>query len=70
MWRDPIVAWGVWSEQDSGAAKYVAGPLVFGTQGLVAASSLPGFVGVRIGNYRVIDGERSFDANSQAIEPA
>lgn len=70
VWRDPIVAWGVWAEKEGGSLKNVAGPLVFGTQGLVSASSLPGFVGVRMGAYRVLDGERSFDANSQAIEPA
>lgn len=70
VWRDPIVAWGVWAENEGAQAKNVAGPLVFGSHGLVAASSLPGFVGVRMGAYRVLDGERSFDANSQAIEPA
>ena len=70
VWRDPIVAWGVWAEKSATGFKNVAGPLVFGNAGLVAANSVAGFVGVRLGTYRVLEGERSFDSAAQAVEPA
>lgn len=70
VWRDPVIAWGLWREGAGAEARNVAGPLVFGTTGLEPAANLPGFAGVRVGQYRVLEGERSFDANAQALEPA
>ncbi len=61
VWRDPVVAWGVWDEVDGGQVRSASGPLVFGGTELEPAAASPGYVGVRIGAYRCLDGKRSFD---------
>lgn len=70
VWRDPVVAWGLWDDTASGKVRTVCGPLVFGGASLEPASGSPGFVGVRIGAFRCLDGERSFDSTAAALEPA
>lgn len=69
VWRDPVVAWGVWDDGAGGAAQSICGPLVFGRTALEPASASPGFVGIRIGAFRCLDGERSFDSTAAALEP-
>lgn len=64
VWRDPVVAWGVWQSPIGNTA----GPLVFSGQALEPASASPGFVGVRIGPFRCMDGERTFDMGAAATE--
>jgi hypothetical protein len=67
VWRDPVVAWGVWEEMEGHQLRSVSGPLVFGGVELEPASASPGYVGVRIGSYRCLDGNRSFD-DAKALE--
>lgn len=64
VWRDPVVAWGVWQSPLGSTA----GPLVFSGQALEPAAASPGFVGVRIGAFRCMDGERTFDVGAAATE--
>ncbi len=64
VWRDPVVAWGVWQSPIGSTA----GPLVFSGQALEPAAVSPGFVGVRIGAFRCMDGERTFDVGAAATE--
>lgn len=64
VWRDPVVAWGVWQSP----VGTTAGPLVFSGQSLEPAAASPGFVGVRIGAFRCMDGERTFDIGAAATE--
>lgn len=64
VWRDPVVAWGVWQSPLGSTA----GPLVFSGQALEPAAASPGFVGVRIGAFRCMDGERTFDLGAAATE--
>lgn len=64
VWRDPVVAWGVWQSPIGSTA----GPLVFSGQALEPAAASPGFVGVRIGSFRCMDGERTFDVGAAATE--
>ena len=64
VWRDPVVAWGVWQSP----VGTTAGPLVFSGQSLEPAAASPGFVGVRIGSFRCMDGERTFDIGAAATE--
>ena len=64
VWRDPVVAWGVWQSP----AGNMAGPLVFSGQALEPAAASPGFVGIRVGAFRCMDGERTFDMGAAATE--
>lgn len=61
VWREPVIAWGMWDEAAAGASRTVVGPLVFGGAELEPAAASAGYVGVRIGGFRCLDGQRSFE---------
>jgi hypothetical protein len=70
LWREPVVAWGLWHDGTLGAAGPVGvgGPLIYVGGRLNAAATVPGFAGVRVGAYRCLGEDRTFDDATLAQE--